>query len=62
MKEMRASELIDLLTKLIEEHGDLPVKTPRQGGGNWDAGPVLPYDATDNDPTDTSPATHIYIH
>ena len=43
---MRASELINQLQKLIDEHGDLPVEIPVYNGTDYeydDAGEVLFY-------------------
>lgn len=58
---MKASELIQTLQKLVDEHGDLPVN----GASEYDdrhVDEICPYNRGGDNPTDDHPAVEFYIH
>ncbi len=57
---MKVSELIAELSRVMEGHGDLPVKTYRETGDS-EIDFISVYADDGNDPTEENPGVEIYV-
>ncbi len=58
---MKASELINELSALIQEHGDQPVNIDGNDA-DYSIGAVMAYDRDGNEPSEDNPSVELYLH